>query len=131
VTRGGRGGRLIPVTNLNASGSGSLQAACEAEGPRIVVFKVAGTIDGNVRIRNDHITIAGQTAPGDGVTIKGHLGIGANDVIVRNIRVRVFGINEVFPADQLQFQNPDRHPDFQSWTCRHTKPGTMCCIRPR
>jgi pectate lyase len=90
-TSGGRGGRVIPVTNLNPSGSGSLQAACEAEGPRIVVFKVAGTIDGNVRIRNDHITIAGQTAPGDGVTIKGHLGIGANDVIVRYIRVRYDG----------------------------------------
>jgi hypothetical protein len=78
VTPGGRGGKVIAVTNLNASGPGSLQAACEAEGPRIVVFKVAGTIEGTVSIRNDFITIAGQTAPGDGITIKGHLGIGAN-----------------------------------------------------
>ena len=87
-TTGGRGGRVIAVTNLNDSGPGSLQAACEAEGPRIVVFKVAGTIDGDVRIRHDHITIAGQTAPGDGITIKGNLGIDANDVIIRYLRVR-------------------------------------------
>jgi pectate lyase len=88
VTRGGRGGQVIPVTNLNASGPGSLQAACEAEGPRIVVFKVAGRIDGDVSIKNDFITIAGQTAPGDGITIKGQLRIDANDVIVRYLRVR-------------------------------------------
>ena len=87
-TAGGRGGRVIAVTNLNASGPGSLQAACEAKGPRIVVFKVAGTIDGDVRIKQDHITIAGQTAPGDGITIKGNLGIDANDVVIRYIRVR-------------------------------------------
>ena len=86
--RGGRGGKVIAVTNLNDSGPGSLQAACEAEGSRIVVFRVAGTIDGDIRIRNDHITIAGQTAPGDGITIKGNLGIGASDVIIRYIRVR-------------------------------------------
>ena len=88
LTRGGRGGKVIAVTNLNPSGPGSLQAACEAEGPRIVVFKVAGTIDGDVRIRNDFITIAGQTAPGDGITIKGNLGVDANDVVIRYIRVR-------------------------------------------
>lgn len=67
-TTGGRGGRVISVTTLSPSGPGSLQAACEAHGPRIVVFKVAGTIDGNVRIKKGHITIAGQTAPGDGIT---------------------------------------------------------------
>ena len=66
IATGGRGGRVIAVTNLDASGPGSLQAACEAEGPRIVVFRVAGTIEGNISIRNDSITIAGQTAPGDG-----------------------------------------------------------------
>lgn len=88
LARGGRGGKVIAVTTLNASGPGSLQAACEAEGPRIVVFKVAGTIDGGIRITNDHITVAGQTAPGDGIAIKGDLGIGASDVIIRYIRVR-------------------------------------------
>ena len=88
LTPGGRGGKVIAVTNLNASGPGSLQAACDAEGPRIVVFKVAGTIDGDVKIKRDHITIAGQSAPGAGITIKGNLGIDANDVVVRYIRVR-------------------------------------------
>jgi len=71
LTRGGRGGKVIAVTNLNDSGPGSFKAACDAKGPRTVVFKVAGTIDGSVRIKNDFITIAGQTAPGDGITIKG------------------------------------------------------------
>lgn len=90
-TSGGRGGKVIAVTNLNSSGPGSLQAACDADGPRIVIFKVAGTIDGDVRIRKDHTTIAGQTAPGDGITIKGTLGIGADDVVIRYIRVRADG----------------------------------------
>jgi hypothetical protein len=87
-TRGGRGGKVISVTNLNASGPGSLQAACDAEGPRMVVFKVSGTILGNVKINNDFITIAGQSAPGDGITVQGDLAIGANEVIIRYIRVR-------------------------------------------
>jgi len=88
VTTGGRGGKVIAVTNLNTTGPGSLQAACDVQGPRIVVFKVSGTIDGDVKIKNDFITIAGQTTPGDGVTIKGNLGIDANDVVIRYIRVR-------------------------------------------
>ena len=88
VATGGRGGQVIAVTNLNASGPGSLQAACDAKGPRIVVFKVSGTIEGNVGIKNDSITIAGQTAPGDGICIKGNLSIGADNVIVRYLRVR-------------------------------------------
>jgi len=97
-TSGGRGGKVIAVTNLNASGPGSLQAACDAEGPRIVVFKVAGTIDGDIRIRKDRITIAGQSAPGDGITIKGDLGIGADDVVVRYIRVRTDGGGDAIGA---------------------------------
>lgn len=88
VAIGGRGGQVIAVTNLDASGPGSLRAAVEAKGPRIVVFSVSGTVDGDVKIKNDHITIAGQTAPGDGITIKGNLAIDADDVIVRYIRVR-------------------------------------------
>lgn len=87
-TSGGRGGVVIAVTNLDASGPGSLSAACAAEGPRIVIFRVSGTIDGDVKIKHDHITIAGQTAPGDGITLKGNLAIDANDVVIRYIRVR-------------------------------------------
>jgi pectate lyase len=88
ATVGGRGGKVIPVTNLNGSGPGSFQAACNAEGPRIVVFTVAGTIDASVRIRNGFITIAGQTAPGDGICVKGSITVDASDVIIRYIRVR-------------------------------------------
>ena len=72
MTIGGRGGKVIAVTNLDESGPGSLRAAFEAKGPRIVVFKVSGTIDADLKISNDHITVAGQTAPGDGVTIRGN-----------------------------------------------------------
>src|SRR5690606_16312399 len=89
---GGRGGRVIQVTNLNASGSGSLRAALEASGTRTVVFRVGGTIDlGNVRvyIENPNLTIAGETAPGDGILIRnGTLAISANNVIVRHLRIR-------------------------------------------
>ena len=89
---GGRGGRIIEVTNLNNCGPGSFRAACEASGPRIVVFRVAGIIDldgKRIIISNPYITIAGQTAPEGGITIKGHeLRIKTHDVIIRYIRVR-------------------------------------------
>ncbi len=87
-TTGGRGGKVIEVTNLNSSGPGSFAAAVAESGARTIVFRVGGTINGNFTISKDDITLAGQTAPGDGIEINGHLGISASNVIVRYIRVR-------------------------------------------
>lgn len=91
---GGRGGRVIEVTNLNDSGPGSLRAAVEAEGPRTVIFNVSGliTLESRLIVRrtNSNLTIAGQTAPGKGICIrKYNFGmLGATNVIVRYVRVR-------------------------------------------
>ncbi len=91
VSRGGRGGQVIKVTTLNGSGPGSLAEAAAAEGPRIVVFEVSGVIRGDIRIRHPYITIAGQTAPGAGITIEGIVSCynyGAHDIVIRHLRVR-------------------------------------------
>ncbi len=96
LSQGGRGGRVIQVTNLKDAGAGSLRAAIDASGPRIVVFRVGGTIElaSTLRIKNPFITIAGHTAPGGGVLINGKSVTGAtmvinsHDVIVRYLRVR-------------------------------------------
>lgn len=91
--QGGRGGRVIEVTNLNDSGPGSLRECAEAEsGPRTCVFRVSGTITlttKDIVVTNPYLTIAGQTAPGDGVALKdAGLAIKADHVIVRHLRVR-------------------------------------------
>lgn len=92
ATAGGRGGEIIRVTTLAADGPGSLRAALEAEGPRIIVFEVGGVIDlgrQTLRLTNPHVTIAGQTAPSPGITlIRGGMDIATHDVIVQHIRIR-------------------------------------------
>ncbi|WP_308992050.1 hypothetical protein QLS71_017365 [Mariniflexile litorale] len=87
-TTGGRGGKVIEVTNLESSGPGSFLSAVEEKGARTIVFRVSGTIEANITVANDSITIAGQTAPGDGITLKGMLKINASNVIIRYIRIR-------------------------------------------
>lgn len=91
--RGGRGGKVVAVTNLNDNGPGSLREAVENNiGPRTIVFNVSGIIELNSRLvcNSPYVTIAGQTAPGKGITIKGSsLGLGSNDNIVQHLRVRL------------------------------------------
>ena len=88
---GGRGGQVIIVTNLNDSGSGSLRAALDATVPRTIVFEVGGTINlnSNIYVSNGDLTLAGQTAPGDGILIKGGMvQFEESNVIVRYIKFR-------------------------------------------
>ncbi|MCD8296142.1 MAG: thrombospondin type 3 repeat-containing protein [Prevotella sp.] len=90
-TFGGRGGKVLTVTNLNDDGPGSFRWACEQGGARIIVFNVSGIIrlKTPVVIRAPYVTIAGQTAPGDGVCITGEsVWVNTHDVIVRYMRFR-------------------------------------------
>lgn len=88
-----RGGRVIKVSNLNDRGPGSLRAAVEGNnlGARFVIFDISGVIqlESPIVVRSGNLYIAGQTAPGDGITLKGaQLSIQANEVVVRHIRTR-------------------------------------------
>lgn len=88
---GGRGGKVLTVSNLKDSGPGSFRWACEQGGARVIVFNVSGIIKLStpIIVRAPYITIAGQTAPGDGVCIAGQsFQVNTHDVVVRHMRFR-------------------------------------------
>ncbi|MEO7415107.1 MAG: pectate lyase [Opitutaceae bacterium] len=110
-TPGGRGGKVFVVTNLDDSGPGSFREACLADGPRIVVFRVSGTIalKTPLTVTKPYLTIAGQTAPGGGICLRdATFGIATHDVIVRYLRSRL-GDETTREADALDVLNGSRN----------------------
>ncbi|MEO8237335.1 MAG: polysaccharide lyase [Flavobacterium sp.] len=107
-TQGGRGGKIFVITSLEDSGKGTFREACEAVGSRTIVFNVSGIIQLKKRIsmRAPYVTIAGQTAPGDGICIAGEtLEIDTHDVIIRHMRFRR-GATDVTRRDDALGGNP-------------------------
>jgi hypothetical protein len=120
---GGRGGRVLTVTTLEASGPGSLQAALDEEGPRTIVFAVTGVVKGVPILSRGDVTVAGQTSPG-GVTLRGLLIQGdevcedpdcplptiyPENFIVRHVRLRPAGIDDANGAgDGLRLHHARR-----------------------
>lgn len=107
-TQGGRGGKIFVVTSLEDSGKGTFREACEAVGARTIVFNVSGIIrlKNRISMRAPYVTIAGQTAPGDGICIAGEtLEIDTHDVIIRHMRFRR-GATDVTRRDDALGGNP-------------------------
>jgi pectate lyase len=101
-TPAGRGGQVIEVTSLADSGPGTLRAAVNQPGPRIIVFRSGGTIELKSQLNVPHpfVTIAGQTAPGDGILLKNYgLVIQTHDVLVQHLRIRPGNEGKINPED--------------------------------
>lgn len=112
LATGGRGGSVLKVMTLAATGVGSLSWAVNQPGARTIVFDVSGIITSDIEIPHGDITIAGQTAPGAGITLVGHLttefGRETNNIIIRHIRIRPPNPNAQWPAEQhdsIQFSS--------------------------
>lgn len=113
LATGGRGGRVIKVTTLNANGPGSFGEAINLDEPRIIVFDVSGVIEGSFEIPFGNVTIAGQTAPGGGITIAGRLSgayeRGVDNMIIRHLRVRpIYDGTSGEQFDAIQFSRNAR-----------------------
>jgi hypothetical protein len=117
LARGGRGGDVYQVTNLNDSGPGSLRAGiASATGPRTIVFTVGGTIllKSRLVVDQSYLTIAGQTAPGDGITLRDYTFKLSNvsDIVIRYLRFRLGDENKPVGAsggdDTLNTDDVDR-----------------------
>ena len=126
-TPGGRGGKVIPVTNLNDSGPGSLRAAIAAPGPRIVRFDVGGVIalQSTLHINNPFITIDGQNAPGAGIMLRNWgIEVQTHDVVLRYLRVRV-------GDDNVQVDTPSQREAYYDGAGEHALyfiEGSKNCI---
>ena len=138
--KGGRGGKVLFVTNLEDAGPGSLRAAIDAKGPRTVIFKVGGTIALKTKlvIREPFITVAGQTAPGDGICLKGAADtltlMNTHDVIVRHVRVRTgfTGTGDAHEGDSISCYSADNFildHCSASWGTDETISCTETCDR--
>ena len=115
-TPAGRGGTVYRVTNLTASGAGSLKACIDATGPRTCIFEVSGIIvlTADMGIKNGNLTIAGQTAPSPGIMIRGGaLSVHASDILIQHLHFRV-GDNPVGPdpsnRDSFKIEGTDAVP---------------------
>ena len=113
TTPAGRGGQIIKVTNLNNSGDGSLRAAIETSGARVIVFEVSGTIEleSKLAIKEPFLTIAGQTAPSPGITLQGYVSVQTHDVLIQHIRVRPGDVQGGDP-EGISLYNPGSRPVY-------------------
>ena len=110
-TPGGRGGKVLEVTNLNDDGPGSLRAAFEAQGPRTVIFRVSGivTLEKLLTISSPYVTVAGQTAPGDGICIRGQTTeINTHDVVLRYTNIEEW-LNGTNPKQFVDYSKPENN----------------------
>ncbi|HXI52743.1 MAG TPA: hypothetical protein VNH84_14610 [Candidatus Saccharimonadales bacterium] len=113
--KGGRGGKVLFVTNLSDSGPGSLREAIETKGPRTVIFRVGGLIETKgLVVREPYLTIAGQTAPGDGICIKKNESDGialelskTHDVVIRFLRLRAGNNTGQFRSESFRASDSD------------------------